>query len=344
MRRAVAAIAVAAIAATVGGAAGGAEGRPGPERPPPRGSADVTVRHPAADTIEVRDDRGRVLRFATPPRRIVSLIPALTELLFAVDAGDRLVGRTRYGDRPAGARSVPSVGEGVRPSLESVMARSPDLVVLYRGVGNRRIPDRLEELGVPVMAVRHDGFEDLERNLERLGRLTGREEEARAVRRRIRCQLAAVARTVAGRPRVPVFYEVWGDPPVTVAGGSYLDSLLTIAGGRNVFGDLDAPSPTVGLEAILARGPEVIVRAEGRSGGAPPPAERPGWDALEAVRSGRVRAVDGDLVHRLGPRVGRAAAALATAIHPELAGALTWDRIAPACRSARRRGEERSGR
>lgn len=285
----------------------------------------------AVDTVVVMDDRGRELLLHEPPERIVSLIPAVTELLFALDAGDRLVGRTRYGTRPSGARGVPSVGEGVRPSLEAVLARAPDLVVLFHGVGNRRVLDRLEELGVPVLAVRHDGFADLERNVERLGAITGRDEEARVLSHVITCQLESVARTVDARPRLRVYYEVWGDPPVTVGGGSYLDSLIAVAGGRNVFGDLEAASPTVGLEAIVARQPEVVVRDGSRPGGAPPPDERPGWDALAAVRSGDVRTVDGELVHRLGPRVGRAAAVLAATLHPELADALAWPGVASAC-------------
>ncbi len=290
----------------------------------------------APDTVVIRDDRDRALRVAAPPDRIVSLIPAVTEVLFALGADDRLVGRTRYGTHPSEARSVPSVGEGVRPSLEAVLARSPDVVILYAGVGNRRVLDRLEELGVPTLAFRHDGFADLERNVTRLGRLTGHRRRARALRRSIACQLDSVARAVGGRPRVRVYYEVWGDPPVTVGGGSYLDSLVSIAGGRNVFGELEAPSPTVGLEAIVARDPDLVVHARSRTGGAPPPGERPGWEALEAVRSGRVRAIDGDLVHRLGPRVGRAAAELAATLHPSASAGLAWDGIAAACRAAAR--------
>lgn len=298
----------------------------------PGGSASGDGAIPAAvDTVTIHDDAGREVRFVTPPRRIVSLIPAVTELLFALDAGSRLVGRTRFGDRPEEARRVPSVGDGVRPSLEAVVARSPDAVILFAGVGNRRATDRLEALGIPVVAVRHDDFGDLARNVERLGVLTARPEAAASLLRRIRCELDTVARVTARRPRVRVYYEVWGDPPVTVGEGSYLDSLITVAGGRNVFGDAASSSSTVGLESIVARAPEVVVYAPTGEGGAPPPSERPGWEAIEAVRRGRVRTVDVDLVHRLGPRVGRAAAALGAALHPDLSDELAWPRLASAC-------------
>lgn len=276
-----------------------------------------------ADSIVLRDDLGRTVRLSGPPERIVSLVPAATELLFALDAGDRLVGRTRYGVHPSAARAVPSVGQGIRPSLELVLERRPDLVLLFAGPETRGTADRLEELGVPALALRHNTFADLRRNVRRLGRLTGRERTAGGLLEGVRCRLRRVAAAVRASPRPRVYYEVWSDPPVTVGRGSYLDSLLRVAGARNVFGDLRAPSPRVGLEAVAARDPDlVLVPRRGGDDGEPRPARRPGWDVVPAVREGRVRTVDGDLVHRLGPRVGEAARALAKVIHPGRAAAL----------------------
>lgn len=296
-----------------------AVGTVGSAAPDPGGTDEGRDHRPAdrRDTVIVRDDLGRTLRFPSPPERIVSLVPAFTEILFALGAGDRLVGRTRYGVHPPAAREVASVGEGVRPSLEAVMARDPDVVLLFAGSQNRGTAERLGELEVPTLAFRHDSFGDLYRNLRRLGRLTGRDGAARRLEDRLRCQLAAVSRATEGTSRRRVYYEVWADPPVTVGRGSYLDSLLTVAGAENVFGELEAPSPRVSLEAIADRGPELILWP-GASGGEgwTPPGERAGWRVLEAVREGRVRVVDGELVHRLGPRLGEAARALAALVHP----------------------------
>lgn len=306
---------LAALALASGWTDGSAlEADPGPRGPAAGGSGDSLV---------LEDDLGRTVRLAEPPGRLVSLVPAATEILFALGAGDRVVGRTRYGVHPPEARSVPSVGEGIRPSLEMVMERRPELVLIFAGPETRGTADRLSELGVASLALRHNTFADLRRNVLRLGRVTDRPGAARRLLERIGCQLGRVGGMTAGRPARRVYYEVWSDPPVTVGRGSYLDSLLRVAGARNVFGDLEAPSPRVGLEAVADRDPDLVLvpRRQGRDRGTRP-ARRPGWDAVAAVREERIRAVDGDLVHRLGPRIGEAARNLAAAVHPELADSL----------------------
>lgn len=283
--------------------------------PPPRGAS-------AADTIRIADDRGDTLELAGPAERVVSLIPAATEILFAVGAGDRLVGRTRYGTHPPAARDVPSVGEGIRPSAEAVIARRPDAVVVYAGQTNAGSIRRFEELGVSVLALEHNTIPQLMRNIARLGALTGRESAADSLAATIGDRLRRVAGVVGDRRRVPVYYDLWSDPPRTVGAGSYLDSLVAVAGGRNVFGDVEGPSPQVSLEAVVDRRPEVILSPEGAGGERPPPGERPGWGEIGAVRRGQVVSVDGTLVHRLGPRLGEAAAHLAAALHPPVADSL----------------------
>lgn len=275
---------------------------------------------PPGDTVRVSDDLGHTLVFPTPPRRVVSLVPTATEILFALGAGDRLVGRTRYGVHPPEARRVPNVGEGVRPSEERVVDARPDVVVLFAGRSNAATARRFRQLGLDVLGIVHDDFADLERNVKRLGRLTGRSQPADSLLRLIRCQMAAVGGLTDTLPRPSVYYDLWWRPARTVGKRSHIDSLISVAGGRNVFSDLRAPSPQVNLETILDRNPQVILRPEGssRTGGAVPPEERPGWEHLDAVREGRIRQVDADLVHRLGPRIGEAAAEVAAAVHPEV--------------------------
>ena len=298
-----------ALAALAGAAGGGA----------PTASAAPAA---GADTIRIPDDRGDTLVLPGPARRVVSLIPAATELVFAVGSGDRLVGRTRYGTHPPAAREVPSVGEGIRPSVESVVARRPDAVLVYAGQTNSATFRRFEELGVPVLAMEHNTIPQLMRNIRRLGLLTGRESAADSLAAAIRSRLAAVAGVVRGRRRVRVYYDLWPDPPRTVGAGSYLDSLISVAGGRNVFGDLEGPSPLVSLETVVERRPDVVVVPRGAGGERVPPGERPGWGKLRAVKAGDVVAVDAGLMDRLGPRLGEAAAHLAAALHPAVSDSL----------------------
>lgn len=284
-----------------------------------------------ADTLRVPDDSGDTLVLAQPADRVVSLIPAATEILFAVGAGDRVVGRTRYGTHPEAARGVPSVGEGMRPSAEAVLSRRPDAVVVYAGRGNRGSIRRFEQLGIPVLAVAHNTIPELIANIRRLGLLTGRESAADSLARSIRERLARVAEVVRGQRPVSVYYDVWSDPPRTIGAGSYLDSLIALAGGRNVFGDQSGPSPRVGLESVAERAPDVILFPRGAgSEERAPPADRPGWESVGAVRRGAVRRVDGELLHRLGPRLGEAAAHLAATLHPSLSDSLRGRGLLPA--------------
>jgi ABC-type Fe3+-hydroxamate transport system substrate-binding protein len=154
-----------------------------------------------------------------------------------------------------------------------------------------------------------------------MGRVLDRENAADSLWNGIERQLDTVRQRTADLETQTVYYDIAYPPAITIGAGSYLDSLIVIAGGRNAFHDVAAPSPTVSLEAIVLRDPDIIVHPVSQVwGGAAHPTERPLWRGLRAVASGRVREVDADLLHRLGPRVGEAAAQLAEALHPQLGG------------------------
>lgn len=271
--------------------------------------------------IRVRDDADRVVVLEAMPERIVSLVPVATEILFDLEEGWRLVGRSRFDDFPAEARLIPVVGDAIRPSVEAVLLRDPDLVILVGGSDNADAVREMERLGIPHFVVLFNTLDDLRTNLGRLGQIVDREAEALAIWKGIEANLAAVGAAVSGRPRPGVYYDVGYPPAFTIGAGSYLDALLTLAGGRNVFGDLEAPSPRVGLEAIMERDPDVIVHPVGPDwpGAGSRPEKRPGWNHLRAVRTGAVVEVPSELLHRLGPRVDEAARALALALHPDAA-------------------------
>lgn len=265
---------------------------------------------------------GRVDRIVADgrPSRVVSLVPAATEILFALGAEDLLVGRTRWDVHPAAALSIPDVGDALHPSLEAVLALQPDLVLLYSGETNRGVATRLEALGIRTLSLRHDTLGDLDQTVRRLGALAGCPGSAEQLNRRIRAGLEEVATATRLRPRRRVYYDAWADPPITIGVDSFLDSLLMIAGGENVFRDVGGTAPRVSLEAIVHRDPDVVVVPVSPDSLTQVSSllTRPGWGAVPAVANRRVGLVDQDLVSRLGPRVADAAWALAAALHGDV--------------------------
>jgi iron complex transport system substrate-binding protein len=256
---------------------------------------------PARGGIAVTDDAGRQVTLAAPARRVVSLLPSFTEILFAIGAGDRLVGRTTWCDYPPEARAVPSVGDGMPPSVEAVAARHPDLVVLYRSGPNVAAAEQLERLGIPTVLFDLNLLEQVGSVARRLGKLAGREVPAES--------LAREMDRVVSRPPAPstesLVFVVWDNPPIVIGAGSYLDRLAALAGARNVFHDVSSPSAQVSIETIAARDPDFIALLTD-SAGPPRYAARPEWRVVRAVRTARFLFLPGQLFGRPGPRAAEA--------------------------------------
>lgn len=258
---------------------------------------------PQAHDAEVMlvDAGGRTVRLDAPARRVVSLLPSFTEILFAIGAGDRLVGRTTWCDYPAAARDVPNVGDGMPPSVEAVAARHPDLVVLYHSGPNVTAARQLESLHIPAVLVELDLLEHLGPATRALGLLTGRTAAADTLAR----ELERIAARKPPPAVTSIAFIVWDNPPIVIGGGSYLDRLAALAGARNVFHDIAAPSAQVALETITRRDPRFIA-VLGDSGVEPAFVARPEWQAVRAVRARRWIPLAGSLFGRPGPRAGLA--------------------------------------
>jgi iron complex transport system substrate-binding protein len=271
---------------------------------------------PPAGGVSITDDWGRTVALAAPARRIVSLSPSSTEILFALGAGSRLVGRTAYCDFPPAARAVADVGNGIEPNVEAVAARHPDLVVLYASAANRAAEQGLAALRIPVAVLKLDVAADVVSAARRLGTLTGLARGADSLVAAFDSALRAVAMDAAARRerRPRIYVDVWANPPMTVGAGSYLNQVLQAAGAVNSFGDLGASSAPVSLESIAAREPDAVLVLAPDTARAPDLASRPGWNAVRAVREGRVLVVDASLYGRPGPRMPLAAADLARRI------------------------------
>jgi iron complex transport system substrate-binding protein len=271
-------------------------------------------RHGVASTADV-DDFGATIDAGTiaAPARIASLNPATTELLFALGAGPRLVARTTWDVWPDAARAVADVGPGLRPNVEAVLARHPDLVVLYASAENRVAAEQLRAAGVRVIALRTDKLADFARASRELGRATGEELAAKTVIDTMQRTLARVREATRTLDHPTVFWHVWDSPIYTIGSGSFLDELLTIAGGTNIYGDRTEPSPQVSLEDIVKRDPHAILAG---ASGKQSIVGSSLWQGVRAVREGRVFVVDTNLVGRPSVRAGEAAASIARLLHP----------------------------
>jgi iron complex transport system substrate-binding protein len=262
--------------------------------------------------VSVVDDDGRTVELAEPARRIVSLAPHLTEQLFAIGAGDLIVGTTDFADFPEAARGLPRVARAHSVDLERVSAARPDLVLVWGSGFPPATVDAVRRLGVPTFVSEPARLADIATSLERLGTLTGRSPE-RAVAA-FNAKLAALRERYRGRRVVRVFYQVWNDPLMTLGGRHVVSEAIALCGGRNVFADLAPIAPRVSTEAVLAADPEVIVTAEP---GARPTDALAMWQRfgrITAVRRNLLVTLDADRINRHGPRIVDEIAVLCEAI------------------------------
>ena len=267
----------------------------------------------AIGALTLRDDFGDTLTLRAPPRRIVSLNPATTELFFALGAGDRLVGRTHFDLYPTAAQAVQDLGSAIPPNVESVLGVRPDLVLLYASESNREPAARFHAAGVPTLTLRIDHIADFRRAVGIVGRVVGDTARATVVADSVTQTLERVRAATQGKSRLTAFWKAWDSPVIAIGGGSFLSELVDIAGGKNVYGDDPRPAFDVTIEDVVRRDPDVVFAG-------PESGERmraaPAWRALRAVREGRILVVDTMLVGRPGVRLGEAAVSLARLLHP----------------------------
>ncbi len=276
-------------------------------------AASACAREPAPARTSVTDDFGDTLVFGKSPARIVSLNPTTTELLFAIGVGNRVVGRTMYDVYPAEALAVQDLGQGLRPNVEAVLATRPDLVILYASADNRDAARRLRASGVQTVSWKLDRIADMYRVTRVLGHLVGDTLSANRTVDSVQATIARVRAQTASLPHPTVFWFLWETPLLSVGGGSFLNELLEIAGGRNVFAELPQPSPAVAFEELLRRDPAVVLAGPKTKAHMESDAR---WNTLPAVRDRRVLTFDTTMVNGPSSRVGASAVSLARLLHP----------------------------
>jgi iron complex transport system substrate-binding protein len=277
--------------------------------------AACTRAAPPPAAITVVDDAGDSVAVRVPARRVVSLIPATTELLFAIGAGSSVVGRSTWCDYPAEAAQVPNLGDGINPNVEAILAARPDLVVLYNSAQHATVAARLRSLGIPTVRINTDAMADVGRVGRLLGRLTARSRSADSMAAAFDTALAAASAAPPAARRPTVLLLVWEQPPMTIGRGSFLSELVERAGGANLFDDVTATAGPVSIEAVAARNPDFIFTT---SDGPSAFARRPEWQVVRAVRQRRFIRVTGSEFNRPSPRspaaIRELAARLRTAV------------------------------
>jgi len=262
-----------------------------------------SLSHPVSAELRVTDDAGQAVVLAAPARRIVSLAPYLTELLFAAGAGEYIVGASGFSDYPPAARDIPRIGSGMALDLERIVALQPDLVVAWQSGNPADLVARLQALGMPVYISEPHTLEDVGTALLRLGQLTATGEQARPAAAHYHEQLAALRLGHTGKQPVRVFYQLWDQPLMTVNDTHIISDVIQLCGGVNVFAGMKLLAPQVGVEAVLARDPAVIIAADDGGDVQNIFNTWQRWPRMRAVHGGHLYTIPGDLLVRHTPRI-----------------------------------------
>ena len=272
--------------------------------------------------VTVRDALGSTVTVRSVPQRIVSLAPAMTEVLYALGLEKRIVGVTEYCDYPPQAKSKPTVGGIVNPSVERVLARKPDLVIGMR-LNPKPVLRSLAKAGVPTFAAEPTSIQDLITTITTIGGLTGAHGAARALTARMKDRLRDIEKKVHGTPR-PTVALLYSENPLWIAGaGTFPDHVIRLAGGRNAAVGVTGYKQ-YSVEALLAHNPDVILLTSMKGGDNAVRvrdfARRPSMRGLSAVKGNRVYMINADLVDRAGPRIVDGVAEMAAKLHPKAFG------------------------
>ncbi len=259
---------------------------------------------PAAGAeIVVRDDTGATISLAHPAQRIISLAPNITENIYAAGAGAKLVGAVEYSDYPAAAKRVRRVGDYMRPDLETIVALKPDLVLTWKSGNADSSIAKLKALGLNVFQSQPDRLDDIPASIEAIGRLAGSETTATPAANAFRQRLAKLRAQYGKRPSVPLFYQAWHQPLLTIGGDQIISDVIRLCSGTNIFAQLPSLAPSVSIEAVLAADPEAIV-ASGMGYDTPIGLnDWQRWKKLTATARGNLFFVPADLMQRATPRL-----------------------------------------
>ena len=269
------------------------------------------------------DGLGRSVAIEKIPQRIISLSPSNTEILFALGLDDKVVGVTEYCNYPQAAATKPKVGGFSTVDIEKVVSLEPDLV-LATNIHSKTVIPALEKLGLTVVALKPTSLPEVLDSITVVGKITGQNKQATKLVSDLRSRIEAITdktQTLSSNQNPRVFYVTWHDPLMTAGMGTLADDVIANAGGQNIASDISGDK-TIDLETVIYRDPQVIVASVGMGTGEDLPWQyvqtEPRLKNTQALLNDRIYKIDGDLIHRPGPRIVEALEQMAFFIHPEL--------------------------
>jgi iron complex transport system substrate-binding protein len=274
----------------------------------------------AAGPITVTDDAGNEVTLDKAAERIVSLAPANTEIAYAVGAGDKMVAGTSYDDYPEEAKALPKIGDFANPNVEKIASFNPDLVLAAAGLQDK-VLTKLTELGVTVYVVDPKTYDGTIATIENVGKLAGTEDQAIAVADKMTAAQQEVQAAVGDLPKATTFLEIYSKPLMTAGSGTFIDDMITIAGGENIGAQAGEGFPTFSTEVLVKDDPQVYIADSGSMSEPGEINKRAGFGELTAVKDGKVYVIEDSIIARPGPRLAEGLKALAGYIHPEASSA-----------------------
>lgn len=271
----------------------------------------------ASTTQQITDDAGRSITLPAQVDRVITLAPNLTEIVFAVGAGDRLVGNTTFCDYPPEAKNVAKVGDTLRPSLEKIIALKPQVVFVSTASQLEVFAQQLQSQNIAVFVTDPHNLAGVFRSIEQIGRIVGHQQQANTLVEKLRERTNAVEQAVKQAKPVRVFYQLSGEPLYTAGHDSFVTDLMRRAGAISVTADVPGDWPKYSNESALAARPDAIILPTGGSMGAANANVAEALRNSPAVQAGRVYKIDGDHLVRPGPRAVDGLEEMARALHPE---------------------------
>ncbi|MDT4952438.1 MAG: iron complex transport system substrate-binding protein [Acidobacteriota bacterium] len=267
---------------------------------------------------EVMDEAGKKVRLPVHPQRIITLAPNLTEIVYAIGAGNRLVGNTTYCDYPAEAKQVAKVGDTLQPNIERIIALRPEVIFISTASQLETFTKQLSERGIAVFVTDPHDLDGVFSSIKTLGDLLGQQEQAEKLVGSLRARAAAVENGVGTRPVVTVFYQVSPSPLWTAGRRSWITDLIRRAGGKSVTAEVEGEWMRYSDEAAIASRPEAIIMATSDSMNGEKMEVASALQKSPAVLNRRVYGINADFLSRPGPRLVDGLEQMARVLHPEV--------------------------